>query len=915
MSWFWSRKDNRNEDLERELRSDLELEAAELEESGLSAEDARYAARRAFGNPTLIKEDVRRAWSGIWLEDLIKDVRHTLRDIRKSPAFAVTAIATLALGIGANTAIFTVINAVLMKSLPVRNPQELVVLGPAKASGNGSGIPRDGSFSLYSFDLYQHLQSTHVFAGLCAVQSTSQTQVSVRRRGWSQSELGQAKLVSGNYFDVLGVNAARGRAITVADDSSSASPVAVISYRYWKGRLGGDPSVIGSNIYVGRTPFTIVGIAPPDFYGEMLRPDPPELWLPLSADRQLNGSRALIDQPDEHWLYLIGRLAPGISISQAQARLNAALRNWLFAEAGANVSAEERADILTAHIDLTPGGSGIVHMQRQYSATLRLLLGICIAVLLITCANVANLLLARGVARSTETSVRLALGANRGRLIRQSLAESLTLALAGGALGLLVAESGTGLLIALFFRGTEYVPIQPSPDLRVLAFTLIVSCAAALVFGLLPAVRTTSEIAPAVKSASPGVKGSRLTARSLGTGALLIVAEVALSVIVLAIAGTFARSLMNLSDQKFGFNCDRVLTVNVDTAHAAYDYNRLNTLYREIYSRLNAIPGVKSASFSFYSPFNGCCSAFSISVAGYTPKAEQRMHSMLNRVSPGYFQTLGTKLLLGRTFNERDGAHSQPVAVVNEEFVRQFLPNQNPIGKRFGIGGPPHASDLEIVGVVENAKYDSPREEITPMAFFPLLQDKSSDMPRATDESNFINVIEVRSVGSPERIVASVRHVLVDIDPNLPVLQVRTLSEDINLTLNQENVIAVLAAFFGIVALLLSCFGLYGLTAYAVQRRTSEIGIRVALGARRGSVVKMIIREALAKGVAGVLIGIPAAFAAVRLVVNQLYGVSPNDLKYSLAAAFVLLLCLVVAAYAPARRASRVDPLVALRYE
>lgn len=912
----WWRRKKREQDLERELRSDLELEATEQQENGLSAEEARYAAQRALGNTTFLKEQVREMWSWRWSEDLIKDVRHAMRYLRKSPGFATAAVLSLALGIGATTAIFTIINAVLLKSLPVRNPQELVVLGPAHGSGSGTGMPRDGSFSLYSYDLYGHLQNTQVFADLCAVQSTTETGVGVRRAGWSRSELGQARLVSGNYFHVLGVNAAFGRALAPSDDSGNAQPVAVVSSRYWKGRLGADPSVIGSNIYVGGISFTIIGVAPPGFYGETLQPDPPDLWLPLSADRRLNGNRALIDQPDEHWLYLIGRLAPGLSKAQAQSRLTLSLRNWLLTRAGSSISAEDRAEIVRAHIELTPGGSGIVHMQRAYSATLYLLLGISLAVLLITCANVANLLLARGAARMAETSVRLALGASRGRLVRQSLAESLTLALAGGALGLLAASAGTKLLIALFFRGTDYVPIQTSPDLRILAFAFVVSCGAAIVFGLLPAIRMSSQGAAVIKGASPGIKGSRLSHRSFGLGTVLIVAEVALSLVVLAGAGTFARSLANLSGQQFGFNRERVLVVNIDTSHAGYDSSKLGSLYRQIYIRLNSLPGVKSASLSYYSPFNDCCWAFSVSVQGYTPKPGEGIHARLNRVSPLYFQTLGTKLQLGRSFDERDAAGSQGVAVVDEEFVRTFFPNENPVGRRFGIGGERHAGDFEIVGVVGNAKYDSPREELIPMAFLPLPNGKASQSGSSDDESDFANVIEVRSsTAHPGTVAAEVRHALAEIDPRLPVLRISTLSENIKLMLNQENVIAALAIFFGLVALLLSCLGLYGLMAYSVQRRTSEIGIRIALGAQRPAVIRMVVREALLQGLTGVIIGIPAAFAALRVVTNQLYGVSPNDPKYSVAAALVLLLCIAIAGYVPALRASRVDPLTALRYE
>ncbi|HWF47275.1 MAG TPA: ABC transporter permease [Bryobacteraceae bacterium] len=912
---FWRKRKSNEQDLERELRSDLELETAEQQENGLSADEACYAARRAFGNATLVKEEVRAMWGGMWFADFLTDLHVMLRQMRKAPMFMAVAVISLALGIGGNAAIFTLIDAVLLKSLPVRDPAKLIVLGPEHGSGSGSGIPRDGSFSLYSYDLYKHLQDTHVFDGLCAVQSTTETGVSVRRPGWSEPQLAQAKLVSGNYFDVLGVNAAIGRTIMPTDDAPSVPPVAVVSFRYWKDHLGGDRSAIGSNIEIGGVSFTIIGVAPPQFYGETLRPDPPGLWLPLSADRPLNHARALIDDPDEHWLYLIGRLAPNVSAAQAQIRLGATLRNWLLSREGSDISADTRTRISRSHVELTPGGSGIVHMQRAYSLTLRLLLGISIAVLLITCANVANLLLARGTARTAETSVRLALGASRWRLIRQSLTESLALALAGGALGLFAASAATKVLIALFFRGADYVPIQTSPDLRVLLFTFAVSCGAAIVFGLLPAIRMSSEAGPVIKAASAGIKGSRLSHRTFGLGTMLIVGEVAVSLVVLAGAGTFARSLANLSGQRFGFDRDRVLVVNIDTSHAGYDFNRLGPLYQQMYSRLNSLPGVKSASFSYYSPFNDCCWAFSGSVQGYTPKSGEEMRTVLNRVSPGYFQTLGTKVLLGRTFDEHDTPNSTRVAVVNEEFVRRFLPNRDPIGRRFGIGGERRAGDLEIVGVVADAKYDTPRDEPTPMAFFPLVQVQADGSPATGGESNFANVIEVRSEGRPEAIAAEVRHALAEIDPRLPVLRVSTLSDDISLMLNQDNVIADLAMFFAFMALVLSCLGLYGLMAYTVQRRTSEIGIRIALGARRGTVIGMVIREALVQGFIGIVIGIPAAFAALQLVTDQLYGVSPNDPKYSAAAAVVLLLCITFAGYLPARRASRVDPLTALRYE
>jgi len=901
---------DRDADLDRELRSHLDLEAADFQESGLSSEEARYAARRAFGNAGLVREDVRRAWGGIWLEDFIKDIGYMLRALRASPGFTATVVLSLAVGIGANTAIFTLMNAVLLRPLPVRDPGSLLVLGPGRGSGSGSGIPGDGLFSLYSYDLYRHLQSQHILSELCAVQSTGETGVSVRRAGAALPELGQARLVSGNYFDVLGVNTVVGRPIRPADDSTSAPPVAVVSYRYWQRALGANASAIGSVIYIGNTSFTIIGVAPPDFYGETLRPDPPELWLPLSADRELNGEHAIIDQPGEHWLYLIGRSSPGISTVQAQARLTTALRNWLFARAGSNPSADDRAQIMRARVELTPGASGITHMQRDYRHSLQLLLGISLIVLLITCGNIANLLLARGTARTRETNLRLALGAGRWRLVRQSLTESLVLALAGGVLGLGFAAAGTRILIALFFRGAAWLPIRTAPDWRVLVFTLMLSCAAAFIFGLPPAGRMTAKLASAIRGAGSGIKSS---SRAFGMGAILIVAEVALALVVLSGVGMFARSLAKLGGQQFGFHAERVLVVNVDTHHA-YPHSRLASLYQVLESRLAALPGVQAASLSYYSPFNKCCWAFSVSVDGYTPKPNEEMHALLNRVSPDYFRTLGTKVLLGRAFNDHDSPDSTPVAIVTQEFVRRSLAGRNPIGATFGIGGERHARDFSIVGVVEDAKYDSPRDEPVPMAFFPLLQ-PIPGTPPASDDSHFIKTIEVQSAGSPVAVAGEVRRAIADIAPGLGILRVTTLSDDVDLMLNQENSVATLAMIFGGVALVLSCLGLYGLLSYTVQRRTGEIGIRIALGAPRASVLRMILRGALAQGLAGLAIGLPAAIGAARLVSNQLYGVSPNDPAFFAGAALVLFLCMLASACTPAFRAAGTDPLRALRYE
>lgn len=901
------------QEMDEELRDFLATAAEEKMSAGMSHEEAVRAARVEVGSLDAIKEGARDIGWESTVETVWQDMRYALRMLRRSPSFTVVALLTLAVGIGANTAIFTLIDAVLLKSLPIRDPGGLVLLGDARGSGVGRGL--SGSFFAFSHDLYKHLQDTDVFDGLFAFQSSSSARVSVRHQGAGAAQPIGAKLVSGNYFEVLGVKAAAGRTINPSDDSPSAPPVAVVSFRYWRDRLNGDPSFVGSTVDLNGVSVAIIGVAPPEFYGETLQADPPSLWIPISADRHLNPDRTVMDDPDAHWLYLMGRLKPTVSAAQAEARLTAALQNWLLMREGSTSSAERRREISNSRVELSPGGSGIPHMQQSYSQTLRLLLGISIAVLLIACGNIANLLLAQGTARRAETSIRLALGASRGRLVRQALTESLTLALAGGALGVLVALAGTTLLVGLVF-GTDYVPIQMTPDVRVLAFTFALSCAAAIGFGMVPAMRITSGLAPAIKGASRGVLGS-VSHRKVGLSSALIVGEVALSLVVLAGAGAFVRSLANLTGQPFGFDRENVLVISVDPGLARYEYSRLGPLYQRMGPRLNSLPDVKSAAFSYYSPFNGCCWAFSVAVQGYTPQPRENMSVRLNRVSPGYFETLGTKVLLGRAFDEHDTPASQRVAVVNETFVHRYLPNGNPIGRHFGIdsdGGTP--DDLEIVGVVETAKYDSPREEPTPMAFLPLLQVKQGDVPSSAQVgSNFIRAIEVRTARDPITAVRQVRQALAEIDPGLPVLRVETLSDHIGREVNLEHGVAVLAIFFGMLALVLACIGLYGLMAYMVRRRTSEIGIRMALGADRGMVIGMVLREGLFQGVVGVLIGIPAACAATQLVANQLYGVSPTDPQYSATASLVLILCLAIAAYVPARRAAKVDPMVALRCE
>jgi predicted permease len=875
----------RDEDLAEEVRLHMEL-AAEAGRRVGGATQAMDALRDQRGLP--------------WLDDLARDVRHAFRSLWSTPGFTAVALLTLALGIGANAAIFTLIDAILVKSLPVNDPGGLVLLGDASGRGVGTGqVGR--SFVLYSHDLYTHLRDANALAGLCAVQS-SDDPVGVRRPGWVAPQSAIARHVSGNYFQVLGVDAAVGRTIVPADDAPSARPVAVVSFRYWRDVLNEDPAAIGGALDLNGVPVTIVGVAPPAFYGETIQPDPPSFWLPMSVTRALAPEGNLIDEPDRHWLYLMGRLRPDDAAPQAQARLTLALQQWLRAREGSPVSAERQAGIANSRVELTAAGGGVPLMQRSYSQTLRLLLGVSMAVLLLACANIAGLLLARGMGQRSERSLRLALGATRGRLVRQSLAESLTLALAGGGLALLVAAAAAKLLVAMVFSGVDYVPIQTMPDARVLAFTFALSCGAAVLFGLLPAIRMRSDIAPSMKAARFRI------------GKAIVIGQVTVSLVVLAGAGALAYSLVNLTRQPFGFERTHVLVATVDPRPARYDYSRLAPLYEQLDARLNALPGVESASFSYYSPFNGCCWAFSVSIPGYAPRTDEDMVAVLNRVSPRYFATLGTKMLRGRAFGEYDTPASRRVIVVNDTFAQRFFQTENPLGRTIHIDSEGPDVDLEIVGVVEDAKYDEPREGMRPMVFMPFLQMKAGQPVASGDyRSNFISAIEVRATGDPVAIAERVRQTLAEIDPGLPVLRLETLSDQIGRTLGRERATATLAGFFGLLALVLTCIGLYGVMAYVVQRRTGEIGVRMALGATRGSVIAMLVREALAQAFTGIAVGIPSAFAATHLIANQLYGVSPTNAQTVAAATLVLIACLGVAGYLPARRASRIDPAMVLR--
>jgi predicted permease len=836
---------------------------------------------------------------------LLQDLKYGFRMLARSPGFTAAAVLTLALGIGANTAIFTLVHAVMLKSLPVANPNQLYRVG------NNSNCCVIGGFQdnwgIYSYALYEQFRDhTPEFSELAGFQG-GQESLSARRAGSSgAAQAYGGEFVSGNYFQMFGVGGILGRLITPADDKPGAAPVTVMGYRAWQQNFGGDPSVIGATFIINTVPYTVAGIAPPGFYGDRLRPDPPDFWLPLNTEPALNGQNSLLNHAGEHWLYLIGRLKPGARPASVEAKVTTELQQWIGAQP--DLPARDRPNVPKQHINLAAAGGGIKTFEAEAKDGFRLLGTLSGLVLLIACANVANLLLARAAARHGESAIRVALGAPRWRMIRQMITESVLLALLGGAAGLYVAYGAAGALLHLAFRGAHYVPISAHPSMPVLGFAFLLSLVTAIMFGAAPAwFSSRVEPAEALRGAGRGMaeRGS-LARRSL------VVLQVALSAVLLVGAGLLTRSLLNLEEQKFGFEPQGRLIVRVDPALAGYTPEKLYGLYQQLEQRLRLIPGVLSAAYSQYSPMEGMNWQDSIHIEGHAP--DEEIYPSFLRVSPRYFETIGTRLLRGRAIDNRDTPSSPSVAMVSEAFVREYLPKEDPLGKHFGLEKPSNAGNYEIVGVVEDAKYGDARAPAHPFFFLPFLQSPKGE-PSYMVRSQYIGDIELRVAGKPENLEAAVRRTLADINPDLTVLDMMSLDEQLSRNFNQERAISQLTGLFGLVALILACVGLYGVTAFTVARRTNEIGIRMTLGADRKDVLGLVMRGALAQVAIGLAIGILLALAGGRLLASQLYGLMSHEPVTVALAAVILTACTLAAGFVPARRATKVDPMVALRYE
>jgi macrolide transport system ATP-binding/permease protein len=844
---------------------------------------------------------------------LMQDVTYALRQLRKSPGFTLTAVLTLALGIGANAAIFTLVNAVLLRNLPVSDPKTLVRVGDKDDCCVNIGAPDGADYSLFAYDLYLHLRdNSPEFENLAAVSSGVGFNTVTARSSAADSlpRASQEEFVSGNYFQTLGLRPYAGRLMGPSDDAVGAPMVAVMSYRTWERDYALSPSVLGSTFLLNTHPTTVIGITPPSFYGDRMTDAPADFYLPFSSEPILAQS-SLLHKKEANWVYLLGRVKPGTELVPLQAKMSGRLRQWL-AQLPLYQKEDTQKNLAQSHVVLSPGGPGIANMQQQYGSGLHLLMGISALVLLIACANIANLVLVRGMARRTDTSLRMALGAQRKRIIRQMLTESVVLSCMGGLAGLVVAYGGTRMLLTLAFPASPNLPIDADPSPIVLGFAFVLSLATGLVFGIAPAwITSQSEPAEALRGSNRSTRDrSSLVQRSL------VVLQAALSLVLLVGAGLLSKSLNTLEHQDFGLQTQNRVVVHVDPETAGYKPEQLQALYDEIEQRFHSLPGVERVGLSLYTPLEGHDWGAEVTVQGRPePRLGDNVQSLLIRVSPEFFDIIGQRVQRGRGITEQDTATSQAVAVVNQAFLKRFFPKgEDPIGKHFGVFGVKSSGDFEIVGVVSDVKYTEPRSDVRPMYFRPLLQVAHTE-PQDDMRSLYAQAIMLQMKAPVDGLESQVRGTLASINPNLTVVSYNTFEGQIDGQFNQDRMIARLTLMFGVLALVLASVGLYGVTAYMVARRTSEIGIRMALGAGRGSVVTMVLREALLQAAVGLAIGAPIGLLCVRFLKTQLYGTGGQDLGVLAGSAAVLMVAACAAGLIPARRAASIDPVKAVRAE
>jgi predicted permease len=886
------RRDRLERELEEELQGYLESCIEEKMRAGMGREDAARAARVEMGSIEALKENTRDVGWEAQVESLWRDLRYAARTLRKSPAFATVAVLTLALGIGANTAIFSVVNALMLRALPVEHPEELISLAAVYPD----------TVEPFSYAAYRRfaVEGTR-FADAIAASSVRRDTVTMD----GPPERIEYKWVSGNYFTTLGVTAALGRTLLPSDDRLPAGePVAVLSDTYWTRRFGRDPSVLGGSFRLRTAVFTIVGIAPRGFLGETTG-EAVNIWLPLSA--QPGAPAWLWSGHSTTWLRILARRQPGVTLAQARAGLEPVYERIRAEIAGGTDSPDFRRSTLESRLAVSEASGGSSRLRDNLSKPLLILMGIVGLVLVVACANVANLMLARAAARRRETAVCLAIGAGRLRIVRHSLVEALLIAALGGLGGLFLGTWGISVLAALV-SGALPTSLEVSPDWRVLAFTMLTSCATALVFGLLPALRA-ARIDPLAWLKAAGGPGRGAARAPLARA--LVATQIAVSLMLLVAAGLFVRSLLKLKDIDTGFDADRVLLFEVSppVGEQPLGPEETRNLYRRLLARAEGVPGVRGASASFSGVFGSGSWGNAISIEGFVPRSGVTPRTFANSITPGYFEVVGIAVLRGRGFTQEDHDTARRVAVVNQAFARKFFGDADPIGKRVGLCtsdpcGTPPAGMMEIVGMTEDAKYADLREEKRPMLYVPF-----------TQYDQRLREVQVRTAGDPASVAATLHRVLAGVDRRLGIIGTVQLRDQVDASILAEHLAAKLSATFGLMALGLAAVGLYGLIAYVTTQRTAEIGIRMALGATRRDVLWLVVRDTLSLIFVGVLIGIPAALAGARLLASQLYEVGPGDPVAVSLGVVTLLVAALLAGYLPARRAARISPLGALRCE
>jgi putative ABC transport system permease protein len=864
---------------------------------------------------------IRDFWSGC--ERMLADLRDALRQLRKTPGFTATVVITLALGIGATTAIFTLVHQVMLKSLPVAKPDELWRIGDKIRCCNWGGYTQgfDGDFALFSWEAYKNFRAhTPEFVDLAALQAGN-APLGVRRAGsQAQVQTFNGQEVSGNFFRTLGVQPWIGRMMADSDDQIGASPVAVMSYRTWEMKYGSDPSVVGGSFQLNGHAFTVIGVTPPGFYGAKLSGSGmPDFWLPIAAEDILAGSVSRIKHANENYLDILGRVRPGVAPQSLEAKLKVEFHDWLASHVPDMEPGEKQLwQQQTLHV--APGGAGIAAMRDEYQDGLKLLLIAAGCVLLVACGNLANLMLARGLRNRAQISVRAAMGASRLRLVRRALVESVLLAVIGGAFGIGVAYAGTRLILHLAFQiggPNNYVPVSAGPSWPVLLFTLGLSILTGVIFGTAPAwIASHADPVEALRGANRSVGRGRSWAQKG-----LVIAQAAMSLVLLSSAALLIQSLRNLKHQEFGFETRGRYVAWINPRLGNYKPEQMEQVYRRVDDGLMKIPGVRMVAPALYAPMTGDSWNQGIRIQGKPePGPKEDASAGWARVMPGFFETIGAKIVMGRPINEDDTGSTLNVAVVNEAFVKRFFKDQNPIGQHFGLNKIKYASTFEIVGVVKDIRYMTYnyKEPVSPMLWLPETQTPRYDDPAAAEGekfSHFLYNIVIWAPGDPPGMEEKVRKALASVDPNLVLYGVDPYSEVVSADFQQENMIATLTSLFGLLGLVLAAVGLYGVMAYTVEQRTNEIGLRMALGADRKDVVTMVLKGALWQIGIGLGIGIPLAIVAGRLMKDQLFGVQPWNPTMLLTAAGMLASAAIVASLMPVRRAVGVEPMVALRNE